>query len=199
MHRLSLAGLMLGCLHKGKNSDLTFRISLRKRETFKTHIKEASQLGSSFCSMLVSLLLFLQPVVGSCRLVTSIWVSACGPRHLKRKKKKFLMVSYFFGILAAKLDEAGELSKSAAVKEIFRKTSSHSTVSLGRARRLLAGGKRVFRFLIGRVATVSHRSMGKRERLFFWAFDKEIKVFLNSFFSDNVSAHTRLHYLWIDY
>lgn len=59
----------------------------------------------------------LQPVAVGSRLATNVWVSACGLRNLKRKRKTFLAVSYKFGILACRLDEAGELSKSAAEKE----------------------------------------------------------------------------------
>lgn len=117
VHRMSLVGLMSGWSPESENSDLKFRLSLRKRETFKTHVKEASQLDSSFCSTLVSLPMFLQPIAVGSSLGTNIWVSACGHRNLKRKRKTFLMVPYLFGIFASRLDEVGELSRSAAVKE----------------------------------------------------------------------------------
>ena len=49
MHRMSLIDLMLVCSPEGENSDLEFRLSLKKRETFKTHVKEASHLLFHTC------------------------------------------------------------------------------------------------------------------------------------------------------
>lgn len=106
IHRMSSVGLMLGCPPEGENSDLKFRHSLKK-----IHLKLILQMlqNWSFCSRLVSLLMFLQLIAVGSRLATNIWVSVCGHRNLKRKK--FLTVYYLFGILVSTLDEAGELSQ----------------------------------------------------------------------------------------
>lgn len=109
MHRMSLVGLVLGCSPEVENSDLKFRLSLRKRETFKTHVKEASQLDFSFCSThlaaSISASYCCGQQAGHKYLGQCLW-----PQEFKEEKEE-ISNSISFGILASRLDEVGELSQ----------------------------------------------------------------------------------------
>lgn len=110
-HRMSLMGLMLGCSPKDKNSDLRFRITLISWVTFR------NQLDSSFCSLLVLQVMFLQPKYMNSMLATNTFFGDSIHRNLKRTRNVFPTLAYPFDILTPRLDKVGVISKASAVNK----------------------------------------------------------------------------------